>query len=118
LPALAEAIKQVKNIQVKDFYDMKTVNNPKPSIVTCFKCVCLMKEMPKPKKPNDPGQLEMDPEGYFFEHTKKILLANPNKLLKDLIEFDKDNIPDEVVKKVKPLLDLPEMAADRIHSVS
>jgi len=56
LPALDAAIKQVKNIQVKDFYDMKVVNNPKPFIVTCFKLVCLfLMPKDKPKKPTDPG---------------------------------------------------------------
>ena len=89
---------------------MKTVNNPKPSIVTCFKCVCIMMEKGKPAKPTNPAQLEMDPEGYFFNIAKKDLLSNPNKLLKDLIEFDKDNIADETVRKVIPLMDLPEMA--------
>ena len=61
---------------------------------------------------------EMDPEGYFFDFSKKILLANPNKLLKDLITFDKDHIPEATVAKVTPLMDLPEMAADRITAVS
>ena len=57
LPALDAAIKQVKNIQVKDFYDMKVVNNPKPSIVTCFKLVALF------LYPNDkPDKSKLKPE--------------------------------------------------------
>ena len=120
LPALDAAIEKVKKIQVKDFYDMKVINNPKPSIVTCFKLVCLFLKPinQKPKPPNDPGQKEMDPEGYFFDWTKKELLKDPNKLLASLIGFDKDNIPDAVITKVTPLMDLPEMAVDRIASVS
>lgn len=119
LPALDAAIAQVKKIQVKDFYDMKVVNNPKPSIVTCFKLVCLfLIGFEKPTKPNDPGQKEMDPEGYFFDFTKKRLLSNPNKLLKDLIEYDKDNIEEKVVKTVTPLMELPEMAAEKITATS
>ena len=122
LPALDAAIEKVKKIQVKDFYDMKVVNNPKPSIVTCFKLVCIFLEPAgpgkKPVPPNDPGQKEMDPEGYFFDWTKKILLSNPNKLLKDLISYDKDNIKEQIIQKVTPLMDLPEMAADKIQAVS
>lgn len=52
----------------------------------------------------------MDPEGYFFDIAKKKLLSNPNQLLKWLIEYDKDNIPQTTVSKVTPLMDLPEMA--------
>ena len=119
LPALDAAIAQVKKIQVKDFYDMKVVNNPKPSIVTCFKLVCLfLIGFEKPTKPNDPGQKEMDPEGYFFDFTKRRLLSNPNKLLKDLIEYDKDNIEEKVVKTVGPLMELPEMAIEKITATS
>ena len=119
LPALDAAIAQVKKIQVKDFYDMKVVNNPKPSIVTCFKLVCLfLIGFEKPTKPNDPGQKEMDPEGYFFDFTKKRLLSNPNKLLKDLIEYDKDNIDEKVVKTVAPMMELPEMAIEKISATS
>ena len=40
LPALDAAIEKVKKIQVKDFSELKTINNPKPSAVTLFKLVC------------------------------------------------------------------------------
>lgn len=123
LPALDAAIEKVKKIQVKDFYDMKVVNNPKPSIVTCFKCVCIFlrpagPDKKKPVPPNDPGQKEMDPEGYFFDWTKKILLANPNKLLRDLIDYDRDNIPEAIIQTVTPLMDREEMAVEKIYAVS
>ena len=119
LPALAAAIEKVKKIQVKDFYDMKVVNNPKPSIVTCFKIVAIFQHPTlKPKKPNDPGRLEMDPEGYFFDIGKNVLLKDPNKLLTALIEYDRDNIPESTIAKVTPLMDLPEMSAEKIQSVS
>ena len=51
-----------------------------------------------------PEDKEIDPEGWFFEHAKKKLLSNPNKFLKDLIDYDKDHIPDSVITKVTPLL--------------
>lgn len=60
----------------------------------------------------------MDPEGYFFDIAKNDLLSNPNQLLKDLIGYDKDNIPEAIVQKVKPLMSLPEMEPDKISNVS
>lgn len=60
----------------------------------------------------------MDPEGYFFDLTKKQLLSNPNALLKNLINYDKDNIPEATVQKVSPMMDLPEMATEKISAVS
>jgi hypothetical protein len=44
-----------------------------------------------------------DPEGWF-ELAKKELLNNPNNFLKELIGYDKDNIPDAMVDKVKPMM--------------
>ena len=110
LPALEIAIKKVKGIQVKDFYDLKVINTPKPSIVTCFTLVCFfLRPNVKPKAPNDPAQKKLDEHGYFFDITKKDLLSNPNKFLQQLIEYDKDNIPESVVQKVTPMMELPEM---------
>jgi dynein heavy chain len=40
-PALEKAVRAVKEIKVADFFEMKTVNTPGPSIVTCFKMLCL-----------------------------------------------------------------------------
>ena len=122
LPALDAAIEKVKKIEVKDFSELKTMNQPRPSAVTCFKLVCIFLQPAgpnaKPTKPQDPAQREMDPEGYFFDWTKKILLAKPQKLLDDLIGYDKDNIPEATIQKVVPLMELPEMEASKIQNVS
>lgn len=56
----------------------------------------------------------MDPEGYFFDWTKKILLAKPQKLLDDLIGFDKDNIAQSIVDQVTPLMEDEAMEEAKI----
>lgn len=40
-PALKAAVKALKEIKVNDFYEMKGVGTPGPSIVTSFKLLCL-----------------------------------------------------------------------------
>ena len=40
LPELDAAVKLVSKIDVKDFYELKTVKNPSPSMVACFKLCC------------------------------------------------------------------------------
>ena len=90
--------------------------------MTCFKLVCIFLQPAgpnaRPKPENDPKKKELDPEGYFFDWTKKILLANPAKLLRDLIAYDKDHIDEAIIQKVTPQMDLPEMAPERIGAVS
>jgi hypothetical protein len=42
LPALENAVKKVKEINVNDFYELKAVTTPSPTIVQCFMIVCFM----------------------------------------------------------------------------
>lgn len=42
LPALDEAVKKVKAINVNDFYELKGVGKPSQSIVKMFEVVCNM----------------------------------------------------------------------------
>ena len=106
LPALEEAVKKVKQINVNDFYELRGIAKPSPSAVKMFEVVCQMfPKLPKPKKPqaNDP-KAASDPKGYF-ELSKKELLSNPKNFLNDLINYDKDNIADDLIKKVRPMMD-------------
>lgn len=42
LPALEDAVKKVKNINVNDFYELKAIQAPGPSIVKMFEVVAYM----------------------------------------------------------------------------
>lgn len=58
-----------------------------------------------------------DPEGWF-ELAKRELLNNPNNFLKELIGYDKDNIPDAMVDKVKPMMELEALSEAKVRSAS
>jgi dynein heavy chain len=58
-----------------------------------------------------------DPEGWF-ELAKKELLNNPNNFLKELIGYDKDNIPDAMVDRVKPMMELEALSEAKVRSAS
>lgn len=64
-----------------------------------------MFKLPKPKKPTDEKSKEKDPDGYF-DQSKKQLLNNPKKFLQDMIDYDKDNIPDTLIAKVRPMMEI------------
>lgn len=118
LPALEAAVKKVKEINVNDFYELKAVNTPGPSIVACFNVVCmLLIKGEKPKKPNDPKKLQYDPEGWF-ELSKQRLLSDPKKFLNDMINYDKDNIPDQLIQKIRPMMDREELSEAKVKNAS
>jgi dynein heavy chain len=54
----------------------------------------------KKADPNTPGKKFDD----YWEPSQKVVLADPKKLLDDLFEFDKDNIPERVVAKIDPYI--------------
>lgn len=118
LPALDEAVKKVKQINVNDFYELKGIAMPGLSIVKCFEVVLqFFPKQGKPKKPTTDKEKAADPDGYFTL-AKKGLLGNPKQFLQDLINYDKDNIPDALVSKVKPMMELDAMSEARIKSAS
>ena len=91
LPALEQAVKKVREIDVKDFYELRTVGKPSPSIVKMFEVVSYMLKLSKPAKNKDEKSKDVDPDGFFIQ-AKKELLVNPKDFLRQLIEYDKDNI--------------------------
>jgi dynein heavy chain len=46
------------------------------------------------------------------------LLNNPNNFLKELINYDKDHIPDAMIEKVKPMMELEAMSEAKVKSAS
>jgi hypothetical protein len=81
---LAEAIRKVDLIDVKDFYVIKGMKVPSPSAVALFKIVCffILGYQCKPPKPKAP-EADHDPEGFFIMAKKSdLILNNPNNFLK------------------------------------
>ena len=116
LPALENAVKKVKEIDVNNFYELRGIAKPSPSAVACFKLVVfLMVKSEKPKKSKDPEST--DAEGYF-DLAKKALLNDPKKFLRDMIDYDKDNIPNATILKIKPLMEEDVMAEARVKNAS
>ncbi|CAB1101954.1 unnamed protein product [Ectocarpus sp. CCAP 1310/34] len=54
----------------------------------------------------------------WFGAAKKTLLSNANKLLQDMQEFDKDNIPDKVIAAIDPFVVNPDFEAKQIEKAS
>jgi dynein heavy chain len=121
LPALDEAVRKVRQINVNDFYELKGVGAPGPSIVSCFKTVILYfpdvkKGVKKPPK-TDEKMTAIDPEGYWAA-AKGVLLKDPKKFLRDLIDYDKDNIADATIEAAQVMLEREEMAEAKVKNAS
>ena len=67
----------------------------------------------KPKKQTGPKKIPYDPDGWF-ELSKQKLLSEPKKFLQDMINYDKDNIADALIAKIKPMMEKEELSEKKV----
>ncbi|XP_061667239.1 dynein axonemal heavy chain 12-like [Syngnathoides biaculeatus] len=97
IPALEEAITALNTLKPADITVVKSMKNPPAGVKLVMSAVCVMRGMP-PEKVADPagsGKKVLD----YWGPSKK-LLSDMN-FLRDLKEYDKDNIPAESMQKIR-----------------
>ncbi|KAI9224346.1 dynein heavy chain and region D6 of dynein motor-domain-containing protein [Blastocladiella britannica] len=114
LPALAAALESLNSLSKNDVIEIRSMQRPPEGVKLVMEAVCIMKGL-KPKKVDGdkPGKKVDD-----YWDVGKSLLAEPAKFLESLMTFDKDNIPESVVTKIKPYIDNPDFAVEVISKVS
>ncbi|KAG7518207.1 dynein heavy chain 12, axonemal [Solea senegalensis] len=97
IPALEAALSALDTLKPSDITIVKSMKNPPSGVKLVMAAVCVMKDI-KPDKIADPagtGKKVFD----FWGPSKK-LLGDMN-FLRDLKEYDKDNIPVPVMQKIR-----------------
>ncbi|CAJ1084997.1 dynein heavy chain 12%2C axonemal [Xyrichtys novacula] len=97
IPALEAALSALDTLKPSDVTIVKSMKNPPSGVKLVMAAVCVMKEI-KPDKIADPagtGKKVLD----YWGPSKK-LLGDMN-FLRDLREYDKDNIPVPVMQKIR-----------------
>ncbi|XP_031217595.1 dynein heavy chain 12, axonemal [Mastomys coucha] len=112
IPALEAALSALDTLKPADITIVKSMKNPPAGVKLVMAAVCVMKDI-KPEKISDPsgtGGKILD----YWGPSKK-LLGDMN-FLRDLREYDKDNIPVAVMQKIRseyltnPEFDPPKVA--------
>uniref|UniRef100_A0A4W6E1U6 Dynein axonemal heavy chain 12 n=1 Tax=Lates calcarifer TaxID=8187 RepID=A0A4W6E1U6_LATCA len=97
IPALEAALSALDTLKPSDVTIVKSMKNPPSGVKLVMSAVCVMKDI-KPDKIADPagtGKKVLD----YWGPSKK-LLGDMN-FLRDLKEYDKDNIPVPVMQKIR-----------------
>ncbi|KXZ54227.1 hypothetical protein GPECTOR_5g319 [Gonium pectorale] len=115
LPALERALESLKNLSRNDIVEVKSLQNPPSGVRTVMEATCIMFDE-KPTIKNDPNNVGKKISDYW-EPAKK-LLNDPTKFLESLFTYDKDNIPDHVIKRIEPYIQREDFTADAISKVS
>ena len=116
LPALAEAVQCLKDLKKADIDEVKSLGRPPVNVVRTLTACCIMFDI-KPdivNDPENPGKKIKD----YFKAAQKHLLANANKLLEDMSNYDKDNIPHHIITQIEPFYNDPNFTPEIIEKAS
>uniref|UniRef100_W5LYK9 Dynein axonemal heavy chain 1 n=1 Tax=Lepisosteus oculatus TaxID=7918 RepID=W5LYK9_LEPOC len=114
LPALDAALASLKSLNKNDVIEVRAMQRPPQGVKLVIEAVCIMKGIqPKKIAGEKPGTKVDD----YWEPGKG-LLQDPGKFLDSLFKFDKDNIPDSVIKLIQPYMDNEEFHPASIAKVS
>eukprot|EP00741_Cyanophora_paradoxa_P002452 tig00000076_g2377.t1 len=115
LPALEAAVASLKNLNRNDIVEVRSMQRPPAGVKLVMEAVCIMQNQ-KPKKIDDPNKMGKKIDDYW--EPAKGLLADPNKFLESLFNFDKDNIPESVIQKIDPYIEMPDFQVESVAKVS
>ncbi|KAM9752840.1 dynein axonemal heavy chain 12 [Menidia menidia] len=97
IPALEAALSALNTLKPTDITIVKSMKNPPSGVKLVMAAVCVMKDL-KPDKIADPAGTGKKVFDYWGPSKK--LLGDMN-FLRDLKEYDKDNIPVPVMQKIR-----------------
>uniref|UniRef100_A0A8D2L0F3 Dynein axonemal heavy chain 12 n=1 Tax=Varanus komodoensis TaxID=61221 RepID=A0A8D2L0F3_VARKO len=112
IPALEAALSALDTLKPSDITIVKSMKNPPSGVKLVMAAICVMKDI-KPEKIADPSGIGGKILDYWGPSKK--LLGDMN-FLRDLREYDKDNIPVSVMQKIRseyltnPEFDPPKVA--------
>ena len=116
LPALDAAVQCLKDLKKADIDEVKVMGKPPAGVRLCMEAVCIMFEV-KPEKvadPDTPGKKIDD----YFKAAQKNLLGKAEELLGNMQKYDKDNIPEKIIKRINPFIEDPNFTPAAIEKAS
>eukprot|EP00930_Biecheleria_cincta_P074768 TRINITY_DN6197_c0_g1_i1.p1 TRINITY_DN6197_c0_g1~~TRINITY_DN6197_c0_g1_i1.p1 ORF type:complete len:4188 (+),score=808.10 TRINITY_DN6197_c0_g1_i1:1794-12566(+) len=114
MPALNAAIAALNTLSKADLTEVKNMGKPPGGVVLVSKALCFCFQVKPKKVPAPDGRSKIDD---YWEPAKKELWSDP-KFLERLKEYDKDNIPEDVMAKLGPLETDPDFEPDVIKKAS
>ena len=113
IPALEAAVNALKSLTKGDITEMKGMKNPPKLVKLVMEGVCIMLEVKPDKVAAEDGKGKVD--SYWGPATK---VLSDTQFMTRLLEYDKDNIPEAVVKKIKTYVAMEDFQPAVIEKVS
>ncbi|NXM42418.1 DYH1 protein, partial [Gymnorhina tibicen] len=114
LPALDAALASLKNLNRNDVTEVRALQRPPIGVKIVIEAVCIMHG----KKPKKVAGEKIGTKVDDYWEPGRALLQDPVQFLNSLYDYDKDNIPDNVIKAIQPYIDNEEFQPAAIAKVS
>lgn len=116
LPALDSAMKRLKSLRLADLCEIRAFARPPRLCTLTLEAVCILFEIrPHRRLDHDhPGRAVND----YYEVAKRDLLGDPSGFMQRLFEYDKDNIPEQVIRRLQPYIDDEDFVPEKVCRVS
>ena len=117
LPALDAAVKCLAKLDKSQIVEVKALKKPPPGVKLTLKAVAIMFGV-KSVKIADPDNPQKKIDDYWGPSSKMLNDLGPDKFKQALIDFDKDNIPESIIKQIDPICDQDDFTPEAIAKVS
>ena len=117
LPALDEAVKCLDSLKKSDLDEIKALGKPPNRVKLTMEACAIMFQI-KPNRVKDPDNPMAKKINDYFVPAKQQLLNDPKGLLNNMKKFDKDNIPESLIKKINPYIENPEFTPELVAQAS
>ena len=111
---LNDALAALDTLTKADITEVKAMKKPPAGVKLVMEAVCILKGV-KPEKVKDPAGGLRKVEDYWIPAQK---LLGDSGFLASLRDFDKDNMPNSVVKKITKMVAMPEFQPEVIKKAS
>jgi dynein heavy chain len=113
VPALESALLALDTLKPADITVVKSMKNPPAAIKLVLEAVCVLKGLKADRKPDAYGRLVDD----YWAASQKML--GDMKFLESLRQFEKDNIPAPIMKKIREVyISDRDFVPEKIKAVS
>ena len=113
IPALEAAVKALSILKKDDITEVKMMKSPPAGVKLTMEAVCIMKEVGPVKVAAPDGKGKVDD---YWEPAKKMM--NDPKFLDSLVNYDKDNMKEAVINKIKKYVVNEDFEPDKVAKAS
>ncbi|KAM9533492.1 LOW QUALITY PROTEIN: dynein axonemal heavy chain 1 [Guaruba guarouba] len=104
LSAIDAALASLRNLKKGDVTEVRAMQRPPPGMKMVSEAVCILKGVKRKKVAGE----KLGSEVGDYGEPGRGLLQDAGKFLGSLFEYDKDSIPDSVIKAIQPYIDSQE----------